>query len=102
MVFPTYTLTHFLTHSPGATESRHHFIGNQQRPVSPRDLRSATEPPRGLRNHSGCALNQGLEDECGVRISALLLRLKFLLELADTFPVALAILVRIGALRFGD
>ena len=64
------------------------------------DFRDLAQPTSRLRNHSGRALHQRLEDERRVGISFFLLRGKCFLHEADTFPVAFSILARVIALRF--
>jgi len=63
------------------------------------DFGGAMQPAWRLRNHSRRALHQRFEDERGVGIAFFLLRDEFLFEFIDAFPIALAILARIGPLR---
>ena len=63
-----------------------------------RNVRDLAQPARGLRNHPRCALHERFKHKTSVRVSAFLLGGKLLLDLADAFPVALAIFPRIGAL----
>ena len=69
--------------------------------MAARDVRDLPQPARRLRNHSRRALHQRFKHKRGVGISSFLLRGKFLFNLADTFPVALAVFARVGAFRLG-
>src|SRR5690349_7869207 len=90
-------LSDFVTHTR-PPKPRHHFVRNEQRAVFARDAGDLPQPTRGLRNHTRRALNQRLENKSGVRVATLPLRGKFLLDLADAFPVAFAVLASVSAL----
>ena len=44
----------------------HHFIDDQLRAVAARDIRDATKPAVRLRDHTGSALNERLDDQRSV------------------------------------
>src|ERR1043165_9357798 len=67
--------------------------------MAPGNFRDSPKPSCRLRDHAGGALNQRLDHHRGIGISALRSCRKFLLDLADAFPTALAINPSVGALR---
>src|SRR5689334_13753898 len=89
-----------VSYRTSSSEACHHLISDEQCAVSARNVRDLPQPTRGLRNHSRCTLDQGFKNKRGIRIPTLLLRAKLLLNLADAFPVALAIFPRISPFGF--
>ena len=65
------------------------------------DVRDLPQPAVRLRNHARRTLHQRLKHKRGIGISLLLLGGKFLLHLADAFPMALPVFPRVGTFRPG-
>src|SRR5207302_1331450 len=84
-----------------APEPGHHLVSHYRCSVAARQLTRASQPTSRLSNHSGGSLHKGLHQETGVRSANRSVRFKFSFEQAKTFPVALAIVARVGAFRLG-
>ena len=82
-----------------AAKAGHHFIRDQQRPMTACDVRGLPQPPAWLRNHSRRALHERFKHKCRVGIALFLLRRKFLFHQPHAFPGTFPVLARILPFR---
>ena len=99
--FLTFPLSHLPTFNPRPPKTRHHFIRDEQRTVCAGEVGGLAQPVERLRDHSGRALHQWLEDEGSVRFAALLLFRQRLIHFAHAFPIAPPIVAGVFALGIG-